>query len=83
MGLPGKPDGIRGEDVERYYRDGRIREIADYCEGDVVNTYQLWLRHELFRGKPTEAAFQASEMNLAEFIKSRGNTNPHLADLVL
>jgi T5orf172 domain len=25
MGLPGKPDGIRGEEVDRYYREGRIR----------------------------------------------------------
>jgi 3'-5' exonuclease len=83
MGLPGKLDKIVGEDVDRYYRDGRIREIADYCESDVVNTYQLWLRHELFRGKLTEATFQASEMNLAEFIKARGNTKLHLADLVL
>jgi 3'-5' exonuclease len=29
MGLPGKPDGISGTDVERYYREGRIREIAE------------------------------------------------------
>jgi 3'-5' exonuclease len=82
MGLPGKPADIRGEDVEKYYRAGRIREIADYCESDVVNTYQL-CRHELFRGNLTEAMFQASETNLAEFIKARGNTKPHLADLVL
>jgi len=82
MGLPGKPDGIRGEDVDRYYREGRIREIADYCESDVVNTYQLWLRHELFRGKLTEAGLRASEVALAEFIKARSNTKAHLADLV-
>jgi predicted PolB exonuclease-like 3'-5' exonuclease len=50
MGLPGKPNGITGADVERYYREGRIREIADYCESDVLNTYRLWLRYELFRG---------------------------------
>jgi 3'-5' exonuclease len=55
MGLPGKPDGISGADVERYYREGRIREIAEYCESDVVNTYRLWLRHELFRGRPFRA----------------------------
>jgi predicted PolB exonuclease-like 3'-5' exonuclease len=82
MGLPGKPDGIRGEDVERYFREGRIQEIADYCESDVVTTYQLWLRLELFCGKLTESRFQASEANLAEFIKLRGNTKPHLADLI-
>jgi predicted PolB exonuclease-like 3'-5' exonuclease len=82
MGLPGKPDGIRGEDVERYHREGRIQKIADYCEGDVVNTYQLWLRHELFCGRLTESGFQMSEANLAEFIKARGSTKPHLAELV-
>jgi predicted PolB exonuclease-like 3'-5' exonuclease len=48
MGLPGKPDGMSGAEVEKYYRDGHIREIADYCESDVVNTYRLWLRYERF-----------------------------------
>jgi predicted PolB exonuclease-like 3'-5' exonuclease len=48
MGLPGK-DGMGGDEVEKYYRDGHIREIAEYCESDVVNTYRLWLRYELFR----------------------------------
>ena len=82
MGLPGKPDGISGAQVEMYYREGRIREIADYCESDVVNTYRVWLRYELFRGRLSEAALCASEMSLAEFIRRRGNTKPHLADLI-
>jgi hypothetical protein len=47
MGLPGKPDRISGADVQRYYREGRIREIAEYCESDVVNAYRVWLQHEL------------------------------------
>jgi 3'-5' exonuclease len=41
MGLPGKPDGINGAEVERYHREGKIREIADYCETDIVNTYRM------------------------------------------
>ena len=81
MGLPGKPDEINGGDVEKYYRDGRIREIAEYCESDVVNTYRIWLRYELFRGRLSDAQFQASEEYLVDFIKARGNTKPHLADL--
>jgi hypothetical protein len=44
MGLPGKPDSIDGAEVERYFLDGKIKEIADYCETDVVNTYRVWLR---------------------------------------
>jgi 3'-5' exonuclease len=82
MGLPGKPDGISGADVERYYREGRIREIAEYCESDVVNTYRVWLRHELFRGRLSVAEFEASEAALVDFIKTRGNTKSHLSDLV-
>src|SRR5438045_4169057 len=34
MGLPGKPGGISGNEVEKYYCDGHIREIAEYCESD-------------------------------------------------
>lgn len=71
MGLPGKPDAIHGADVDRYFCEGRIREIADYCESDVVNTYRVWLRHELFQGKLDDAGFEASEANLNEFIKAR------------
>jgi 3'-5' exonuclease len=81
LGIPGKPHGIDGGEVEKYFRDGRILEIAAYCESDVINTYRVWLRHELFRGKLTDAAFQASEANLTEFIKMRSNAKPHLADL--
>ena len=82
MGLPGKPDGMSGGEVEKYYRDGRIREIAEYCESDVVNTYRAWLRYELFRGRLSDASFHASELTLIEFIKARWNTNPHLSDLM-
>jgi predicted PolB exonuclease-like 3'-5' exonuclease len=77
MGMPGKPDGISGADVERYYREGRIREIADYCETDVVNTYRLWLRYELFRGRLDEKEHEASERDLAEFLRARANRGPH------
>ena len=81
LGIPGKPHGIDGVEVEKYFQEGRIQEIAAYCESDVVNTYRVWLRHELFRGKLTDAAFQASEANLTESITARANAKPHLADL--
>ncbi len=70
MGLPGKPDGIDGSEVHRYFREGRIKEIADYCETDIVNTYRVWLRHELFRGRLSPSGYEASERALAEFLKA-------------
>ncbi len=83
MGLPGKPDGMSGGEVEKYYRDGRVREIAEYCEGDVVNTYRVWLRYELFRGRLSASDFQASEACLASFIQGRANAKPHLTSRVI
>ncbi len=77
MGLPGKPDDIDGSEVDKYFREGRIQDIADYCESDVVNTYRVWLRHELFQGNLSDTAFEASESKLNEFTTTRSNANPH------
>jgi len=77
MGLPGKPEGIDGSEVERYFLEGRIKEIAKYCETDVVNTYRVWLRYELFHGRLSESEHQASERCVADFIGARVNTAPH------
>jgi predicted PolB exonuclease-like 3'-5' exonuclease len=68
MGLPGKPDGIDGSKVDEYFRAGRIQEISDYCKSDVLNTYRLWLRYELFRGKLDQTQFEYSEQNVSRFI---------------
>jgi hypothetical protein len=41
MGLSGKPEGTTGAEVEKHYRGGHIREIAEYSESDVLNTYRV------------------------------------------
>jgi hypothetical protein len=48
----------------------------------VANTYRVWLRYELFRGRLSEPEFQGSEANLVEFVKARENTKPHLSGLM-
>lgn len=70
MELDGKPSDIDGSKVEEYFRAGRIQEIAAYCVSDVVNTYRLWLRYELFRGALTEEQFEASEQHLSCLLKN-------------
>jgi predicted PolB exonuclease-like 3'-5' exonuclease len=71
MGLPGKPKVFDGSEVERYFREGKIEEVADYCETDVVGTYKVWLRDELFRGTLNQNVFEASERSLADFMTAR------------
>jgi predicted PolB exonuclease-like 3'-5' exonuclease len=50
LGLPGKL-GMAGDQVWDAWREGRIAEIRDYCECDVMNTYLVYLRFELARGR--------------------------------
>ena len=54
MGLPGKL-GMDGSAVWGAYQQGRLAEIAQYCETDVVNTYLVFLRFQLMRGALTRA----------------------------
>ena len=72
MGLPGKPKG---------FDEGKIKEIAEYCETDVVGTYQVWLRYELFCGRLTQNAFEASQRNLADFMNARSNIKERLSGM--
>jgi 3'-5' exonuclease len=82
LGYPGKPDDIDGSQVAAYVVAGRITEVAAYAETDVVSTYRLYLRYELFRGALTRNGFEASEANLTTFIAERLATKPHLAFLL-
>jgi predicted PolB exonuclease-like 3'-5' exonuclease len=71
LGLPGKPDGMEGSQVAAYVREGRIAEVAQYCESDVVNTYRIWLRYELFRGALSPEGLAASEAILDALLDRR------------
>jgi len=71
MHMPGKPYGFSGSEVESYFRDGKILEIAAYCESDVINTYRVWLRYELFRGRLSQLNYEQCELHLNEFLDSR------------
>jgi len=50
LGFPGKM-GIDGSQVWDYFQRNEIETIRNYCETDVLNTYLVFLRLELMRGK--------------------------------
>jgi len=54
MGLPGKL-GMEGSQVWQAYQAGKLAEIRNYCEADVVNTYLIYLRFQLMRGALDDA----------------------------
>jgi 3'-5' exonuclease len=78
LGLKGKPEGIEGSQVEDMVAAGRIDEVARYCETDILNTYRVWLIHELFRGAISRAEVDWSEGQLRMFVKERKSSNNHL-----
>ena len=49
LGFPGKL-GMSGAKVWDTYLDGGIRDIRNYCETDVLNTWLVYLRFEHMRG---------------------------------
>ena len=82
FGFPGKPEGIDGSEVERYVNEGRIVEVAQYCETDVINTYRIWLLYELFRGFLTPEQHRSSDESLQSYISDRLLVKPYLKFMI-
>jgi predicted PolB exonuclease-like 3'-5' exonuclease len=82
LGFPGKLDGMDGGEVERYVHEGRVAEVSAYCEIDVVSTYRVWLRYELFRGGLSRSEYEGSEENLLGNLADRVGAKPHLAHVL-
>jgi predicted PolB exonuclease-like 3'-5' exonuclease len=57
LGFPGKL-GMSGDKVWDTFRQGGIKQIRDYCETDVLNTWLVYLRFELMRGNLDEKDLQ-------------------------
>ena len=74
IGLPGKL-GMDGSQVWQAYQDGKLDEIRNYCETDVVNTWLVYARFQLLRGV-FDAARCAAEFDLARATLSRAK-EPH------
>ena len=56
LGFPGKV-GMSGGRVWEKYQEGKLVEIRNYCETDVVNTYLVYVRFQLMRGVISTAVY--------------------------
>ncbi len=75
LGFPGKM-GMAGDKVWDCYLSGDIEAIRDYCEMDVLNTYLIYLRYELIRGRHSEQSCQDECHRLRQVLS--GENKPHL-----
>jgi predicted PolB exonuclease-like 3'-5' exonuclease len=75
IGLPGKME-VDGSQVQELYEQGRLDEIHRYCRNDVVQTYFLFLRVELMRGRIDDAAYRLARETSARFLGEIGAPPP-------
>ena len=79
LGLPGKM-GMDGGQVWDAYLQGEIAGIRNYCETDVLNTYLIYLRYELIRGRLTEQGYDDECQRLRETLAAEDK--PHLTEFL-
>jgi predicted PolB exonuclease-like 3'-5' exonuclease len=79
LGLPGKL-GFSGARVWDAYLAGDLVGIRRYCETDVLNTYLVYLRFELMRGRLTRER-HAEEVERVRALL-RAGTEPHYAEFL-
>jgi 3'-5' exonuclease len=68
LGLPGKQT-ISGAMVQEYYDSNRLEEIHRYCRTDVIQTYLLFLRVELTRGRLDWTKYHAARSAAAPLLE--------------
>lgn len=79
LGFPGKM-GMSGDKVWDCYVNGGIEEIRNYCETDVLNTYLVYLRYELIRGRFTEKQYEDECDKVREMLNDE--SKPHLKEFL-
>jgi predicted PolB exonuclease-like 3'-5' exonuclease len=73
-GFPGKM-GMDGSQVWPAFQQGQIKDIRNYCETDVVNTYLMYCRFQLMRGELPTLEYQ-DEIHLVKQVLSK-KPEPH------
>ncbi len=79
LGFPGKM-GMSGAKVWDTFLAGGIEDIRNYCETDVLNTYLVFLRFELMRGKLSAAEYHAECLQLRDYLKAEDK--PHFKEFL-
>jgi predicted PolB exonuclease-like 3'-5' exonuclease len=79
LGLPGKWNG-HGSDVAEQASAGDYAAIDRYCEGDVLNTFVLYLRWAYFSTRMTATGHNATVQNLLDYLDRERGERPHLGE---
>ena len=78
IGKPGKMD-VAGHMVQDLWNAGRTAEIHDYCRGDVLDTYFVFLRSRVVAGEITLAREHALIEEARKWIETHAGESAGLA----
>lgn len=81
LGFAGK-FGVDGSMVAEMIDDGKIDEVRNYCETDVLNTYLVYLRWQLHTGTLTQTSYNAAVADLISYIDAEKTARPYLGDFM-
>jgi predicted PolB exonuclease-like 3'-5' exonuclease len=74
LGFPGKL-GMDGSKVWGSFLAGDIAGIRAYCETDVLNTFLVYLRFELMRGRMSRAEYDNECRSLRDYLAREGHAH--------
>ena len=74
LGSPGK-SGHTGNAVWNLYLEKKMDEVIRYCESDALNTYLIYVQHQLSMGVINEQELNIKKDTLKKFLAS--HDNPH------
>ena len=57
------------------FQQGKLEDIRNYCETDVLNTYLVYLRYELMRGHLDAAGLKREETLIRDMLKSANKSH--------
>ena len=81
LGFAGKCEAD-GSQVEALFNDGKVAEIAAYCETDVLNLYGIFLRWAHLTGRIDDPSLEQSLARMSAFLVQQGPGKPHLGRFV-
>jgi 3'-5' exonuclease len=77
LNIPCKSNGVDGSQVHNLFGEGKLNEIADYCETDVVATFILYLRFVHHSGKLSVDGYNIVLDNLINLLKKEEQAAVH------
>ena len=67
--------GMSGGKVWEAYQAGKLSEIRNYCETDVLNTWLVYLRFQLMRGHITHEKYAMECELVRKVLKQSGKAH--------